>query len=463
MLKPIRIAIVLNGEEFLCQPVTMPFSLEGFPPIDLALYGAEPGGTAGLQINALQDLPVEAFDLVLDAQFLTAGLPDFSPDRVDNLITGPLARFLKGLVCQLQELRQKQEINAGIINRATDAIVTINEDHIIIGYNYGAEQMFGYTREEALGQDLNILIPPPYKEEHRDYVRRYVATGEARLIGKHARLTALRRDGREFPMSISFSVAEIRDNLYFTGIIRDITEYKEMEERVLQTERLAAVGRMAAGVAHEVRNPLSSIKGLALLLKGKFAPDSRESETANLLIQEVERMNRTVSELLSFARPAPLHVQEVLLRELLTDTLRLIASDTENSGIVTRLQMAEDLLPVAGDPDRLNQVFLNLLLNAVQSMAQGGELMASAQNNREEGTVVISIRDIGCGIARENLSQLFYPYFTTKTGGTGIGLAISQKIISDHKGTIRIDSALGQGTTVIVELPAFRGREDSVL
>ena len=225
--KPIRIAIVLNGQEFICHAVTLPFSLEGYPPVDLVLYGTKPEVAAGCQVNPLPDLDPGAFDLILDGQFMTAGLPAFSPQQLDNLITGPVARFLNGLVCQLQELRQKQEINTGIINSATDAIVTINEDHVIVGYNQGAEQMFGFTRAEALGQDLTIIIPPPYKAEHRDYVRRYVATREARMIGKHARLTAQRRDGREFPISISFSVAEIRDNLYFTGIIRDITEYQE--------------------------------------------------------------------------------------------------------------------------------------------------------------------------------------------------------------------------------------------
>jgi PAS domain S-box-containing protein len=178
--------------------------------VDILLYGTTPKTVAGTPVNHVADLHPDQFDLILDAQFLTAGLSDFAPDKLDNLINGPAARFLKGLVCQLQELRQKQEINSGIINSATDAIVTINEDHEIVGFNRGAEQMFGYTRNEALGQDLSILIPPPYKAEHRGYVRRYVATREARLIGKHVRLTAMRRGGTEFPMSISFSVAEIR-------------------------------------------------------------------------------------------------------------------------------------------------------------------------------------------------------------------------------------------------------------
>ncbi len=184
-------------------------------------------------MNLLPDLHPEGFDLILDGQFLTAGMADFAPDRLDNLITGPAARFLKTLVCQLQELRQKQEINAGVIMSATDALITINEDHVIVGYNRGAEQMFGYTRTEALGQDLKLIIPPPYQEVHAGLS----AALSGHPGGPRARpATAPHRPapGRAgIPLSISFSVAEIQGNLYFTAIMRDITEYKAMEDRVL--------------------------------------------------------------------------------------------------------------------------------------------------------------------------------------------------------------------------------------
>ena len=242
-------------------------------------------------------------------------------------------------------------------------------------------------------------------------------------------------------------------------LLSNLTEIKGLEKEMREHERLAAVGRMAAGVAHEVRNPLSSIKGLALLLKGKFEADSRESETAGLLIQEVERMNRTISELLSFARPASLNLKKVALGEILDENLRLIASDTHGNGITTSLRVDSDLRSVTADRDRLNQVFINLMLNAVQAMEKGGELVVTAKNNDRDKTVAVTVQDTGSGIEPENMPQLFYPYFTTKPGGTGIGLAISQKIISDHKGSIRIDSAPGQGTTVTVELPYYR--EDS--
>lgn len=328
-------------------------------------------------------------------------------------------------------------------------------------WNSAAEEMTGFSARDASGRtpgevlpaDFSVLFTPSGNGEEN-------ATA---TVGREREIVVSVGGQRQDLLCHSINVLDNEGE--YQGqvlLISNLTQLKGMEKKMRENERLAAVGRMAAGVAHEVRNPLSSVKGLALLLKGKFAPDSRESETAGLLIQEVERMNRTVSELLSFARPAPLHVQEVFLSELLADTLRLIASDTENSGIVTRLQLAEDLQSVGGDPDRLNQVFLNLLLNAVQSMEQGGELTVSARNSREGGSVVVSIRDSGCGITQENLSQLFYPYFTTKIGGTGIGLAISQKIISDHKGSIRIDSTPGEGTTVTVELPVYLVQQAAV-
>lgn len=365
---------------------------------------------------------------------------------------------VQGFRVSQRTLAEIKAFTALLVAKLPVGIIATDRGGRITTCNSAAEEMTGISGRDASGRIPDEVLPPDFSGF---FTRNGNGKENVTATAGREREMVVNVDGRQQYL-FCHRIGVLDNQGEYQGqvlLISNLTQLKGLEKEMRENERLAAVGRMAAGVAHEVRNPLSSIKGLALLLKGKFAPESRESETANLLIQEVERMNRTVSELLSFARPAPLHVQEVLLRELLTDTLRLIASDTESSGIVTRLELAEDLLPVAGDPDRLNQVFLNLLLNAVQSMEQGGELMVSARNNREGGTVVISIRDSGCGIARENLAQLFYPYFTTKTGGTGIGLAISQKIISDHKGTIRVDSAPGQGTTVTVELPAFRGQQ----
>ena len=236
-------------------------------------------------------------------------------------------------------------------------------------------------------------------------------------------------------------------------LLSDVTVIKSLEQRMRENERLAAVGRMAGGVAHEVRNPLSSIKGLALLLKNKFPAGSKEQDTAELLIQETERMNRTITEMLSFTRPSALNLGPVDLAGLLGRSLELIKAEAAENGIETALEAQNDLLPVLGDVDRLQQVMMNVLLNAMQAMERGGKLVVALVNRADYQGVELRISDTGDGIATELLPQVFYPYFTTKQGGTGIGLAISQKIIADHGGSIEMESEIGKGTTVIIQLP----------
>jgi PAS domain S-box-containing protein len=449
--KPIRIAIVLNGQEFICHAVTLPFSLEGYPPVDLVLYGTKPEVAAGCQVNPIPDLDPGAFDLILDGQFMTAGMADFSPGKVDNLITGPAARFLNGLVCQLQELRQKQEINSGIINSATDAIVTINEDHVIVGYNRGAEQIFGFTRAEALGQDLAIIIPPPYKAEHRAYVGRFVATREARMIGKHARLNAQRRNGREFPISISFSVAEIRDNLYFTAIIRDITEYKEMEDRVLHTERLAAVGNTVAHVAHEIKNPLIIIGGFARQLLKAPGLDDKARHKLSIIAEEVSHLEEMVAEMREFVRRPPAQKRPGQIGAALTAALELFQDTFADHGVTVRRVEETPLPPVTFDPKQVHQVLINLFKNALEAMPEGGEITVTSRVKGANAEICIA--DTGVGLAPEVAGNIFQPYFTTKEKGTGLGLAICQGIISEHGGVVSVDSTPGKGTTFTIQLP----------
>jgi PAS domain S-box-containing protein len=449
--KPMRIAIVLNGEDFPCPPITLPFSLEGYPPVEIVLFAGQGRGESALPVAPLKDLRPEQFDLVLDGQFLLAGRADLFPEKLGQLITGPAAAFVQGLVCQLEELRQKQEINSGIIHSATDAIVTINEDHIIIGFNQGAEKMFGYTREEALGQDLNIIIPPPYKAEHRDYVRRYVATREARVIGKHVRLSAQRRDGSEFPMSISFSVAEIRDNLYFTGIIRDITEYQEMEDRMLQTERLAAVGNTVTHITHEIKNPLLIIGGFARQLLKLPGWDEKNRRRLTIMAEEVTNLEKMVAEMRDFVRRPPAAKQRGRLETTLAEALELF-QDTFRESKVKIHRVEEGPVPeLVFDPKLLHQVLLNLFNNALEAMPRGGELTVTTRVRGEYAEIVVA--DTGEGMTPEVAANIFQPYFTTKAKGTGLGLAISQSIIQEHGGEIEVESAPGQGSTFTIRLP----------
>ncbi len=337
------------------------------------------------------------------------------------------------------------KLPVGIIATNTRGKITTWNNAIARLLDRPADQVIGKKPEDVLPAALAGFFTHAYKCEKFDEEQG----------GCEVHLT---RDGEEIVLSCHhLTIADRKEEPEGEVLlISNMTTLKNLEKEMRETERLAAVGRMAAGVAHEVRNPLSSVKGLALLLQRKFSPTSNEYETATLLIQEVERMNRTISELLSFARPAPLELAGIDIRGLLERQIRLLAADKESDGISFTLEADDDLLPVAADQDRLNQVFVNILLNGVQAMGDGGELVVRAWNNYGENSVVVSVTDTGPGMEKEILNQVFFPYFTTKKGGTGIGLALSQKVVNEHGGTIKIHSVPGQGTEVIVTLPVWR-------
>ncbi len=240
-------------------------------------------------------------------------------------------------------------------------------------------------------------------------------------------------------------------------LIQDLSQVKSLEKKLRRSERLAALGKMAAGVAHELRNPLSSIKGLAILLRSRFQEKSSDQQTADILVQEVERLNRSIGELLDYARPQKLAKEDVHPEMVVNKTVSLIRMDAESVGVRVEIQMEDDLPVVQADQDKLNQVFLNLLLNSIQAMENGGRLdiRVAVQN----GNVIFTVKDTGCGVSKEDLPRIFDPYFTTKPQGTGLGLAMSMKIIEEHGGTMTFQSEPDVGTTVVVSLPCreFRG------
>jgi two-component system sensor histidine kinase HydH len=250
------------------------------------------------------------------------------------------------------------------------------------------------------------------------------------------------------------SIVVLDDNGQFAGevlLIRDLTTVKRLEKELQRNERLAALGKMAAGVAHELRNPLSSIKGLAVLLKAKFLVPSYEAETADILVKEVERLNRGIGELLDYAKPAQLKRDAASIQEIIRKTVSLVQVDAESYNIDIRLEMDKEIPQILVDTDKMNQVFLNLFLNAIQAMEHGGELLVRAE--KDQHTIIITIRDSGIGIEPENLNRVFDPYYTTKNDGTGLGLAMSSKIVEEHGGKIEIKSAYGEFTEVRVILP----------
>jgi two-component system sensor histidine kinase HydH len=360
---------------------------------------------------------------------------------------------VQGFRVSQKTLEDTQAFTSLLIAKLPVGIIATDVRGRITTWNHAIARLTGVERGAVAGRrPVDVLAPPLAVFFQENGVTDQGAQEGAKEIRVRLDLGGRRCELLCHPLTIVDSWQQYMGRVL---LISDVTEIRSLEQRMRENERLAAVGRMAGGVAHEVRNPLSSIKGLALLLKNKFPSGSNEQATAELLIQETERMNRTITEMLSFTRPSVLNLNKVDFGQLLKRSLHLIGAEAAENRITTSLEVQPGLWSVLGDADRLQQVVMNVLINAMQAMDQEGGISIVLKNREDTGIVELRIRDTGKGISPEHLTQVFYPYFTTKQGGSGIGLAISQKIIADHGGSIEVESEPGSGTAVIIQLPAF--------
>jgi len=237
-------------------------------------------------------------------------------------------------------------------------------------------------------------------------------------------------------------------------LFRDLTEIRALRSEMARNQRLATVGRLAAGVAHEIRNPLSSIKGFATYFRERYGDVPADARTATIMIQEVDRLNRVVGQLLEFSRPIVLLPRPVRVEQLLADSLRVIEAQAAEKHVTVEMSADRPGETVNLDVDRLSQVLLNLYLNALEAMADGGTLAVRAAVSPDGAGLEIRVSDTGCGIRPEDLPQIFEPYFTTRSSGTGLGLAIAHNILEAMGGTISVASRLASGSTFTVRIPS---------
>ena len=241
--------------------------------------------------------------------------------------------------------------------------------------------------------------------------------------------------------------------------LQRVNEQLEMaSERLLVQERLAAAGELAAGLAHEIRNPLASIKTFAEYLPTKYKDASFRERFFRIVQTEIERIDGIVKDLLNFAKPAPLQLQPVNISRLAQDTLTLLSDRCLKQGVHLATSFKENGHTIEGDPQQLKQVILNLLLNSLDAMPQGGEL--SVQTKVTNGILTLRVTDTGEGVPHDRIHQIWDPFFTTKERGMGLGLAIVKGIVERHGGRISFSSRPGHGTVVEIELPAGAGTQE---
>ena len=323
-------------------------------------------------------------------------------------------------------------------------LVAVDNAGQIAAFNSAASSLLHLPVPEALGRPAWSILPAAW----RGLAESIVPGGKV----VERELDCTLPGGKTVPLAVIASILEEEGKAQGLVILfRDLTEIISLKEEVARSQRLAALGNLAAGVAHEIRNPLSSIKGFATYFKERYRDIPEDRQTAEIMVNEVERLNRVISQLLEFARPMSLNNRKTSLSILIHHTLRMIEDQAKARGIALQADEVTDA-ELFVDPDKITQVFLNLLLNAMAAMENGGILTIRAFPAGNRFTRVV-IADTGTGIAKEDLARVFDPYFTTKPAGTGLGLAIVHKIVEAHGGEVSVESDPARGTMVTLTLP----------
>ena len=351
---------------------------------------------------------------------------------------------------QDRALRRGEARWRAIIESAVDGIVTIDRHGRIQSFNRAAERLFGVTAAEVLGQNVSALMPAPYAAEHDAYIRRYLDTRERRIIGIGREVAARRKDGTTFPAHLSVGEASIDGEITFVGIVRDLSERVALELRLREESGLARLGELAAVLAHEVKNPLAAVSGAVQMIAERFPPGAEEREVTQEILRRLDALSALMGDLLLYARPPHPALRSIDLMALIDHLVAFFRTDPDWRDIDVALEGRAEA--ISADPELLKIAIQNLLLNAVQAMRGAGRLTVSVRV--AEGLAEIDITDSGGGIPEEIRDRVFTPFFTTKSRGTGLGLATVRRIIESHGGRITVVASSTAGTTMRLQLPA---------
>ncbi len=334
---------------------------------------------------------------------------------------------------------------ANVISSMPAGLITIDTDRKIVSANPKAIELFDCSEQNMQGKTLQQLTGPeecslaPYLRAGKEFI-------------DHP-MECLRKDGEKIPLKVSAShLRDIDGSLRgMVLILRDQREIRAMEEALERSRRHAALGRMAAGIAHEIRNPLGILRGFAQYFARFGSTDPKAEEYSEVMVAEVDRLNRTISALLQFSRPREPELTEVNLNQLLIKTRTLVQSDFDSHKIDFRLNLPETEIIAFVDPDLILQALLNLLQNSQAAIAENDLIELGLK--KEDDWIHVWVRDSGKGLTSEEQAQMFDPFFTTRKDGTGLGLAVVQQVVEQHQGRIEVESEAGRGTCINLIFP----------
>ena len=363
-----------------------------------------------------------------------------------------------------EEALRKSEAKYRLITEtASDVIITINEESEILFVNRAAENIFGYTIEEMLGQSLTMLMPNLLNRRAESAGKQYLSNGRKRGAWAVVERSWLHKSGKELFLEVSFNEFEEDGQRYFTGILRDISQQKTAEAEILRTQKLESLGILACGLAHDFNNFLTIILMNISSARLTAKKNSKIQEVLKAAERAIDRAKAITRQLSTFTRGGKTRKDTVYLTPLLKESVKFALHGTR---VLPEFHIEDDLSPVHIDSGQINQVINNLVINAMQAMPQGGRLMISASNVTFKGKVPpgplkteqyveVDVQDAGVGILPEIIGKIFDPYVTSKKEGTGLGLFSCFSILNQHQGWIKVKSELGHGSTFTFYLPAI--------
>ncbi len=346
-----------------------------------------------------------------------------------------------------QALRDAESFTRHVIESMGQGLIALDAGERIVTINKKACALLNLDETAVQGRPfLQVMEPLDCSVDTKEILARE---------WKEHRMRCTLADGRSLSLSLTTShiLDEQNELLGKVIVLRDLQELEALEEKVKRSERLAGLGQMAAGIAHEVRNPLGSIKGLAQYFARKFQDEPEVKKYAEAIIGETDRLNRIIRDLLDFARPQQPQYRTCSLTDIIDHALALVQSDLQAKHVQVQRRGDDAVPPLQADPDLLSQALMNMFLNAIEAMQPHGRLSITSRFVESEQTITIQIADTGHGIAAKDLPKIFDPFFTLKKGGTGLGLALVHRIIENHGGSIDVHSQVGKGTTFTILLP----------
>ncbi|MGB6441376.1 MAG: PAS domain S-box protein, partial [Methyloceanibacter sp.] len=358
-----------------------------------------------------------------------------------------------------RNLRTREAHLRSVLNTVPDATVVIDDHGIIQSFNAAAERLFGHSELAVVGQNVSILMPTPFREEHDGYIARYLATGEKRIIGIDRVVTGRRKDGSTFPMKLEVGEVRSGDRRFFTGFIRDLTErqaterqLEELQSDLARLSRLTAMGEMASTIAHEINQPLSAIanylQGCGRLLESIEHPNARKIHDALAeTTHQTLRAGQIIRQLREFVARGETEKRLENINKLVEEASALALVGAKEQGVKTIFRFDPRTGPVLVEKVQIQQVLVNLMRNAIEAM-QGcprKELVVETVLS-DHGMVEVRVADTGSGLAEEIAPRLFQPFVTTKPAGMGVGLSISKRIIEAHGGEMWAEPNPGGGT-----------------